>query len=83
MYTNMVLINLISLYSLYAVQDSGVIHPTAFYIQERELISWLLHMLGKISRAWYMYLPIYIIIPFHLIYIHRSLYCIIHELNNL
>ena len=33
MYTNMVLINLISLYSLYAFQDSGAIHPTAFYIQ--------------------------------------------------
>ena len=32
MYTDMVLINLISLYSLYTFQHSGVIHPTIFYI---------------------------------------------------
>ena len=32
MYTDMVLINLISLYSLYAIQHSGVIHPTTLYI---------------------------------------------------
>ena len=61
MYTNMVLINLISLYSLYAFQDSGVIHPTAFYIQliliyapMVYIMGWIIFSLARAFRKCYM-----------------------------
>ena len=60
-YTNMVLINLISLYSLYAFQDSGEIHPTAYYIQLLLIYSpmgyfagWIIFSLVRAFRKCYM-----------------------------
>ena len=60
-YANMVLINLISLYSLYAFQDSGVIHPAAFYIQllliyapMGYITGWIIFSLARAFRNCYM-----------------------------
>ena len=56
MYTNIIFISLISLYNyvvLYAFYHSGVIHPTAFYIQVLLIYASMVTSQDGLSSAWH------------------------------